>query len=61
MKASKFTDAQKAFILRQSEEGVPVAEICRKDAFLAGMPTMGRHNAALYSTHSTSPARTDRS
>ena len=30
MKASKFTDAQKAFILRQGEEGVAVAEICRK-------------------------------
>lgn len=30
MKASKFTDAQKAFILKQGEEGVPVAEICRK-------------------------------
>jgi hypothetical protein len=30
MKASKFTEAQKAFILRQGEEGTPVAEICRK-------------------------------
>ena len=30
MKASKFTDAQKAFILKQGEEGTPVAEICRK-------------------------------
>ena len=30
MKASKFTDAQKAFILKQGEEGVPVAEICRR-------------------------------
>src|SRR5260221_12344551 len=30
MKASKFSDAQKAFILRQGKEGVPVAEICRK-------------------------------
>ena len=30
MKTSKFTDAQKAFILRQGEEGVAVAEICRK-------------------------------
>ena len=30
MKASKFTDAQKAFILKQGEDGVPVAEICRK-------------------------------
>jgi hypothetical protein len=30
MKASKFTDAQKAFIIRQGEEGSPVAEACRK-------------------------------
>lgn len=30
MKASKFTDAQKAFILKQGEEGVPISEICRK-------------------------------
>jgi putative transposase len=30
MKASKFTDAQKAFILKQGADGVPVAEICRR-------------------------------
>jgi putative transposase len=30
MKASEFTDAQKAFILRQGAEGVAVAELCRK-------------------------------
>jgi putative transposase len=30
MKASKFTDAQKAFIIKQGEEGTPIAEICRK-------------------------------
>ena len=30
MKASKFSDAQKAYILKQGEEGLPVAEICRK-------------------------------
>lgn len=30
MKASKFTDAQKAFIIRQGEDRTPVAEICRK-------------------------------
>ena len=30
MRASRFSDAQKAFILRQAEEGMPVAEICRK-------------------------------
>lgn len=30
MKASNFSDAQKAFIIRQGEDGTPVAEICRK-------------------------------
>jgi putative transposase len=30
MKASQFTDAQKAFILKQGDDGTPVAEICRK-------------------------------
>jgi putative transposase len=30
MKASQFSDAQKAFILKQGAEGVPVADICRK-------------------------------
>jgi len=29
MKASKFSDAQKAFILKQGNDGVLVAEICR--------------------------------
>ncbi len=30
MKASKFTDAPKAFILNQAEDGTPVVEVCRK-------------------------------
>ncbi len=30
MKASKFTDTGCAFIVKQGEEGTPVAEICRK-------------------------------
>lgn len=30
MKASKFTDAQKAFILKQGSDGMAVADICRK-------------------------------
>lgn len=30
MKASSFTDAQKAFVIKQGEEGTPVAEVCRK-------------------------------
>ena len=30
MKASRFSDAQKAFILKQGTDGVRVADICRK-------------------------------
>jgi len=30
MKASKFSDAQKAFILKQGADGIPVVEICRR-------------------------------
>ncbi|MBB3773320.1 hypothetical protein FHS55_003953 [Angulomicrobium tetraedrale] len=30
MKASKFSDAQKAFILKQGADGVPVADVCRR-------------------------------
>lgn len=30
MKASKFTEAQIAFVLKQADDGTPVAEVCRK-------------------------------
>ncbi len=30
MKASNFADAQRAFIIKQGDDGTPVAEICRK-------------------------------
>jgi putative transposase len=30
LKASQFSDAQKAFILKQGADGIPVADICRK-------------------------------
>ncbi len=30
MKTSKFTGAQKAFIIKQGDEGTTVAEVCRK-------------------------------
>ena len=30
MKASQFTDAQKAFIIKQGEGGMSVAEVCRR-------------------------------
>lgn len=30
MKASKFSDAQKVFVLKQGDDGVPLVGICRK-------------------------------
>jgi len=30
MKASRFSEAQIAFVLKQAEDGAPVAEVCRK-------------------------------
>jgi putative transposase len=30
MKKSRFSEQQIAFVLRQAEEGTPVAEVCRK-------------------------------
>jgi putative transposase len=30
MKASRFSEAQKAFILKQGADGMPVADLCRK-------------------------------
>jgi putative transposase len=30
MRKSKFTESQIAFILRQADEGTPIAEVCRK-------------------------------
>ena len=30
MKASRSSDPQKSFVLRQAEEGVPVGAVCRK-------------------------------
>ncbi|NMN73820.1 transposase [Rhizobium sp. 57MFTsu3.2] len=30
MKASKFSEAQIAFLLKQAEDGIPVGEVCRK-------------------------------
>ena len=30
MKASRFTDAQKALVIKQGEAGKPIAELCRE-------------------------------
>jgi hypothetical protein len=34
VKASRFSDAQKAFILKQGRDGIPVADICRKTGII---------------------------
>jgi len=31
MKASKFSEAQIAFVLKQAEDGTPIGEVCRKN------------------------------
>jgi transposase-like protein len=42
MKASRFSDAQKAFILKQGADGMPVADICRKAGISAATYSIGR-------------------
>ncbi len=44
MKASKFSEAQKAFILKQGADGVPVAEICRKAGSARRPTSTGRRS-----------------
>jgi putative transposase len=44
MKASKFTHAQKAFSIKQGDDGVPVAEICRKAGIARLRTSIGRTN-----------------
>jgi len=46
MKASKFTEAQKAFILNQGEEGTAVAEICPKAGISQATYFTGRSGMA---------------
>lgn len=65
MKASKFTDAQKAFVVKQGEEGTPVAEICRKAGISqATFTSTGRRNMLgrcrrKYGVCASSKTRTD--
>ncbi len=47
MKASKFSDAQKAFILKQGDDGVPVAEICRKAGISQAIGVSGSRSFCL--------------
>ena len=59
VKASQFTDAQKAFILKQGEEGVPVAEICRKAGISQATYTLNA-DSALKPTGRSSRGSADR-
>jgi transposase InsO family protein len=50
MKASRFSDAQKAFTLKQGADGMPVADICRKTgAFIEAFN--GRFRAECLNAH----------
>jgi len=44
MKASTFSDAQKAFIIKQGENETPVAEICRKAGISQAPTSTGRRS-----------------
>lgn len=57
MKASKFSDAQKAFILKQGGEGMPVAEICRKGGSARRRTSMGRRSTTGRSATPDGPWR----
>jgi transposase-like protein len=46
MRASKFSDAQKAFIIKQGEDGMQVVEICRK----AGISQATRSQPVAHAT-----------
>ena len=75
VKASKITDAQKAIVIKQGEEGTPVAEVCRKawvseatyfnSSRRASMPAPSTHPAPIaISGHSAgvhTPSLTNRS
>lgn len=48
MKSSKFKEAQEAFIVKQGEQGTPVAEICRKAGIsLATRANLKKHGDLL--------------
>jgi hypothetical protein len=47
MKAPKFTDAQKAIILKQGEQGIPVAEIAERPGSVRRRTSTGRKNTPV--------------
>ena len=47
MKASKCSDAQKALILKQGDDGVAVAESCRKAVISHATTSTGKRNMAV--------------
>ena len=55
MKASRFSDAQKAFILKQGADGIPVADICRKAGI--SQATYLATRAAAGCTHASAKVR----
>jgi len=48
MKTSKFTEGQIAFVLKQVEDGTPVAEVCRKAGIAEVCRKAGIAEATFY-------------
>ena len=57
MKASKFTDAQKPFIINQGEDGTTVAEICRKAGISSATYFNKKKYAGMLPTEMKRPAQ----
>jgi hypothetical protein len=58
MKAPQFSDAQKAFILKQGVDGVPVADICRTAGIKRPIST-GRRSMPVTTLQAIDPADED--
>lgn len=47
MKASRFSDAQKAFILKQGRDGMAVADVCRRPGSVRRLTSIGRRSTMV--------------
>lgn len=57
MKTSKLTEGQIAFVLKQTDDGKPVAEVCRKRVVPRRRSTIGASCAGLMPSEAAAPAQ----
>lgn len=61
MKTWRFSDAQKAFILKQGADGIPVAEICRRTGIWSlEFPGFDGHNPGAVQIDTADPRLPER-